>query len=68
MSDNNQDKTVNGEVKMIRDLRKRIYGESDAGPDYPFSDRQCIFCGSESELVLYKNSYICKDCLEDIKN
>ncbi|MFN2340613.1 MAG: hypothetical protein ABR547_05025 [Halanaerobium sp.] len=63
----NEDKILNAEIKMIRELRKRIYGASDSGPEHPFSDKNCIFCGAESELQEYKNSYICNDCLKDIK-
>lgn len=28
----------------------------------------CIFCSSEEELVLFEGKYICKGCLEKIKN
>lgn len=68
MSKKNEDKKLNAEKEMIRDLRKRIYGESDAGPEYPFSDKNCVFCGSKSDLEIYKDSYICQECLEDISN
>ncbi len=68
MSEKKKDKMVNGEIKMIRDLRQRIYGDIDAGPDYPFSEHNCIFCGAKNDLLRYKNSYVCEDCLEDIKN
>lgn len=70
MSDNinNEEKEINGEVKMIRDLRKRIYGESDAGPEFPISDHHCIFCAAKENLISYKDSYICEDCLKDIKS
>jgi len=64
----NEDKIMNAEMEMIKELRKRIYGDSDAGPEYPFSDHKCIFCGDESDLQSYKDSYICEDCLSDIKN
>jgi len=66
MSNKNEDKKLNAEKEMIRDLRKRIYGESDAGPEYPYSDKYCVFCGSKSDLQTYKESYICQECLEDI--
>ena len=68
MNENDEDKLFNAEVEMIRELRKRIYGDSNGGPEYPDSDNNCIFCGSDSELQKYKNSYICEDCLSDIKN
>lgn len=59
---------LNPEKEMIRNLRKRIYGKSDAGPKLPFSDRYCVFCGSNSELKQYKDSYICEECLSGIFN
>lgn len=68
MNKKNEDKILNAEMEMIRELRKRIYGDSDAGPEYLLADNNCIFCGAESELQKYKNSYICEDCLSDIKN
>lgn len=64
----NEDKILKAEREMIGELRKKIYGDSNAGPDYPFSKRSCVFCGIESELQEYKNYYICEDCLTDIKN
>ena len=51
---------LNAEKEMIRDLRKRIYGKSDAGPEYSFSDWQCIFCEAKLDLQKYKNFYICQ--------
>ncbi|PTW01289.1 hypothetical protein C8C76_10567 [Halanaerobium saccharolyticum] len=68
MNKENEEKIIKAEAEMIRELRKRIYGKSDAGPDYPYSEQSCIFCGAESELKEYKNSYICRKCLADIKN
>lgn len=38
MNKNNGDEILKAEREMIRKLRKRIYGDSDAGPKYPFSD------------------------------
>ncbi len=67
MDNNREDTRMNAEIEMIKELRKKIYGDCDAGPKYPFSDNHCIFCGSESELQEYKNSYICSNCLSDIK-
>lgn len=68
MNDNGEDKRHNAEREMIINLRKKIYGDSNAGPEYPFADKHCIFCGSKSELQEYKNSYICSSCLMDIKD
>lgn len=67
MNNNEEEKRLKAEMEMIKDLREKIYGDSEAGPEYPFSDNHCIFCGAESELQEYKNSYICRDCLSDIK-
>jgi len=68
MNKNKDHKMLSAEKEMIRELRKKIYGNSQAGPEYVFSDKHCIFCGSESELQEYKNSYICSKCLNDIKD
>lgn len=70
MSDNinNEKQEINGEVKMIRDLRKRIYGGKDAGPEFPISNQHCIFCAAKENLILYKGFYVCEKCLHDIKS
>jgi hypothetical protein len=68
MDKENREKIRRAEAEMISDLRKRIYGDSDAGPKYSYSQQNCIFCGAESELQKYKDSYICKNCLADIEN
>ncbi|ADO76790.1 hypothetical protein [Halanaerobium praevalens] len=68
MNRKNKNSDLSPEKEMIRDLRKRIYGQSDAGPELPVSDKNCVFCGSKSDLKKYKDSYICNECLNGILN
>jgi len=58
---------INAEMEMIKDLRKRIYGDSDSSFKNKYSNHQCIFCGSENNLHLYKKKYICHTCLSDLR-
>jgi len=68
MKNQNKDENVNSEMEMIRDLRKRVYGEDKSDSNYNFSDHKCIFCGAEFNLHTYKNNYICHDCLSDLRD
>lgn len=67
MSDNSSIDPGNGENMMIKDLRKKLYGDENAGPVEPLKNEKiCIFCGSYNDLLEFKGTYICKKCLQDI--
>lgn len=67
MKNKKTDESLNAEMEMIRDLRKRVYGDDQADSNYNNPAHQCVFCGSESNLNRYKNNYICQDCISDLR-
>ena len=28
----------------------------------------CIFCSSDQDVVMFKDQYVCKECLKELKN
>jgi hypothetical protein len=68
MKNKKTNERLNAEMEMIRDLRKRIYGNDQARSNYSSTDHQCVFCGSKSNLNTYKNKYICQECISDLRN
>lgn len=30
-------------------------------------DPSCIFCGNAGDVILYKDKYVCSDCLRELK-
>ncbi|MGM0498657.1 MAG: hypothetical protein ACQERL_00435 [Bacillota bacterium] len=68
MKNKKTNESLNAEMEMIRDLRKRIYGNDQARSNYSSADHQCVFCGAESNLNTYKNNYICQECLSDLRD
>lgn len=64
----NKDKKLSAEMEMIKDLRKRVYGNSEVDEVNKVTADRCVFCGSEFKLHTYKNNFICHDCFLDIKN
>ncbi|WP_089859522.1 hypothetical protein [Halanaerobium salsuginis] len=71
MSDKNIDsgsEKLNAELAMIRELKERIYGKQDLTDSELDSVKKCAFCDGTKELILYKNNYICQECLTDIRS
>lgn len=68
MKNKKPDESVNAEMEMIRDLRKRIYGNDQARPNKSSVVHECVFCGAKSNLNKYKNNYICQECLLDLRD
>lgn len=63
----NKGENVNAEMEMIKDLRKRVYGDDETSSKNSYSNNQCVFCGSDNDLHTYKNEYICDTCLSDLR-
>ena len=64
-----------GRIVIPKDIRKNLgilSGDeleiSLSGEDILIKKtlNRCAFCNSTSQLVLFKNAYICKNCLEEI--
>ncbi len=68
MKNKKTDESLNAEMEMIKDLRKRVYGNNGTNFNYSSADQECVFCGAESNLNTYKNNYICQKCLLDLRD
>jgi len=68
MKNKKTNESLNAEMEMIKDLRKRIYGDDEASSNHSSADHQCVFCGAKSNLNTYKDNYICQECLSDLRD
>ncbi|RCW40290.1 MULTISPECIES: hypothetical protein [unclassified Halanaerobium] len=67
MNGQKNNKAGTGENKMIKNLRERLYGDAEKGSTELLNDEEkCIFCGNFNNLIKFKDTYICRKCLEDI--
>ncbi|MGM0602114.1 MAG: hypothetical protein ACQESS_02240 [Bacillota bacterium] len=60
-------KSASAEDMIIKNLRERLSEDAKEDLVEPQKDEEsCVFCGSIDDLIEFKNSYICRKCLEDI--
>lgn len=53
------DLTPNSKVEMILEDDSLVIKKA-------FESRQCIFCGNDKDIVIFKEKMICKNCLNQL--
>ncbi len=56
-----------GENLMIKDLRRRLYGNTDEKSLPEKGEELCVFCHKDKQLVQYMDYYVCVSCLDEME-